>query len=100
MHIPDYRPLTPGEILQTEFIEPLQLTQGDLAEQVGMSRQRTNEIIKGTREVTADSAIRLGKLFGMSPQFWLLLQLRFNLWQALHATAATEYEQIKPIHQK
>ena len=100
MHIPDYRPLTPGEILQAEFVEPLQLTQGDLAEMLGISRQRINEIIKGVREVTADSAIRLGKLFGVSPQFWLMCQLRFDLWQALHAKAAADYEDIRPIHQK
>lgn len=98
MQIPTQRPLTPGEILEAEFMRPHGLTQGDLADLIGVSRQRVNEIINGAREITADSAIRLSQLFGVSPQFWLMCQLRLELWETLNdPDKAQEYEKIKPI---
>lgn len=101
MHIPPQRPLSPGEILQTEFMRPHGLTQGDLAELMGVSRQRVNEIVNGAREISADSAIRLSQLFGVSPQFWLMCQLRLDLWETMNDPAkAQEYEKIKPINKR
>lgn len=88
-------PSSPGEILQEEFLEPAGLTQGQLAELIGVERRRINEIVGGKREITPDTAIRLGKFFGVSPQFWMNLQVRYNLWHA-QADRAKEYERIKP----
>jgi addiction module HigA family antidote len=79
-----------------EFMDPLNLTQGQMADWLDVERRRINEIIRGKREVTPDTAVRLGKAFGVSPQFWLLLQMRTNLWVALQDQGA-EYAHIKLI---
>jgi addiction module HigA family antidote len=88
-------PSTPGEILQEEFLEPVGLTQGQLADFIGVERRRINEIISGKRDITPDTAIRLGKFFSVSPQFWMNLQVRYNLWYA-QAERKKEYNKIKP----
>lgn len=90
------QPFTPGEILKEEFMDPLNITQGQLAEWLAVERRRINEIIRGRREVTPDTAIRLGHAFGVSPQFWLALQTRVNLWHAWQ-DKIDEYTRIKPI---
>ena len=96
MSLPTYKPLTPGDILKETFLDPLSLTQGDLADWLSVERRRINEIVRGKREVTPDTAIRLAKAFGMSPMFWLNLQTRYNLWQALQEKQQ-DYNKIKPI---
>lgn len=78
----DRRPTHPGEILLTEFLEPLGMTQRALADEVGMSYVRVNEIVKGKRGVTTDTALRLGRLFDIEPEFWLNLQRAYDLWSA------------------
>jgi addiction module HigA family antidote len=90
------QPFSPGDILKEEFMDPLNITQGQLAEWLDVERRRINEIIRGRREVTPDTAIRLGRAFGVSPQFWLALQTRLNLWHAWQ-DKNDEYAQIKPI---
>jgi addiction module HigA family antidote len=72
-------PIHPGEVLQTEFLEPLKVSQYRLAKSIHVPPRRINEIIHGKRAITADTAIRLGRFFNMSPQFWLNLQSHFDL---------------------
>ena len=71
--------ITPGEILAEDFLTPLGLTQYRLARDIGVPPRRINEIIKGQRSITADTALRLGRYFKMSPQFWLNLQTHYDL---------------------
>lgn len=72
-------PVHPGEILRLEFMEPLGLSQNKLARDIQVPPRRVNEIIHGKRAVTADTAVRLGLYFDMTPQFWLNLQTRYEL---------------------
>ncbi len=98
MNITSRKPFTPGEILHEEFMIPYELTQTRLAELIRVERRRINEIIKGKRAITTDTAIRLGKLFRMTPQFWLNLQLKLDVWESLHHVEKKEqYEKIKPF---
>jgi addiction module HigA family antidote len=72
-------PVHPGEILLEEFLKPLALTQYRLAKGLSVPARRINEIVHGTRAVTADTALRLGRFFGMSERFWLNLQTAYDL---------------------
>src|SRR5690554_6721098 len=78
------RPATVGEILIEEFMKPLELTQGELAEAMGVQRKHVNELCNDRRNVTAATALILARVFGNSPDFWLNVQRRSELWQALH----------------
>src|SRR5437773_10532279 len=71
--------ITPGEILNEEFLKPMGITQYRLAKDIGVPPRRINEIVNGQRAITADTALRLGRYFGMSPQFWLNLQTHYDL---------------------
>ncbi len=71
--------ITPGEILDEEFLKPMGLTQYRLAKDLGVPPRRINEIVKGLRAITADTALRLGRYFGMAPEFWLNLQTHYEL---------------------
>jgi antitoxin HigA-1 len=72
-------PIHPGEVLLEEFIKPINLSQNRLAIDIGVDARRINEIVLGKRSVTADTALRLGRFFGNSPQFWLGLQTQYDL---------------------
>lgn len=72
-------PITPGDILLEEFLEPMGISQTQLAKDISVPPNRINQIINGKREITADTALRLGKYFGIEPELWLNLQVRFNL---------------------
>jgi len=72
-------PIHPGEILLEEFLKPSGISQYRLAKDISVSARRINEIVHGTRAITANTALRLAKYFGMTPQFWLNLQSRFDL---------------------
>ena len=72
-------PIHPGEILMEEFLEPMGISQYRLARDISVAPRRINEIVHGKRSVTADTALRLGRFFCMSPQFWLNLQTRYDL---------------------
>ena len=72
-------PIHPGEILIEEFLKPLGLSQYRLAKDISVPPRRINEIVHGKRSISADTALRLGRFFGISPQFWLNLQTRFDL---------------------
>jgi antitoxin HigA-1 len=71
--------ITPGEILEEDFLKPMKLSQCRLAKDIGVPARRINEIVKGKRALTADTALRLGRYFKMSPQFWLNLQSHYDL---------------------
>jgi addiction module HigA family antidote len=79
------KPATVGEILAAEFMQPLGLTQGALAEAMGVQRKHVNELYNGRRRVTAATALILAHVFGNSPDFWLNVQRRSDLWAALHS---------------
>ena len=73
------KPVHPGKILQEGFLEPLGLSQNKLAPALRVPAQRINEIVLGKRGITADTALRLGRYFGMSAHFWMNLQARYDL---------------------
>ena len=73
------KPIHPGEVLAADFLEPLGLSQYRLARDISVPPRRINEIVHGTRAVSADSALRLARYFGTSERFWLNLQARFDL---------------------
>jgi antitoxin HigA-1 len=76
--------ITPGEILQEDFLKPFGLSQYRLALDIGVPPRRINEIVKGERAITADTALRLGRYFKMSAQFWLNLQSHYELERERH----------------
>jgi antitoxin HigA-1 len=86
VRVPRHRtPTHPGEMLLEEFLIPLQMTQRKLADGIGVPYQRINELTNQKRGVTPSTALRLGKFFGTSPDFWLNLQMRWDLYAAQHA---------------
>lgn len=87
-------PSHPGEILLKEFLEPYGMTQKELARRIRVSYPRVNELIHKKRGVTPDTALRLSRLFGTTPQFWLKLQLTYDLYQTKQQG---DYEDIEPI---
>jgi addiction module HigA family antidote len=75
-------PIHPGEVLAEEFLKPMAISQYRLAKDISVAPRRINEIVHGERAVSADTALRLGRYFGMSPQFWLNLQSHYDLAMA------------------
>jgi len=75
----DFDPIHPGEILLEEFLKPMGITQYRLAKSISVPQRRISEIVHGRRGITADTALRLGRFFGMEAQFWLNLQSRYDL---------------------
>jgi len=98
--LPKNRPPThPGEMLLEEFLKPMKITQSDFAVRLGVSFPRLNEIVKGKRGVTPDTALRLAKVLGMSAEFWLGLQVNWDLWNAMHDKDYSDIEQLEPVTQ-
>jgi addiction module HigA family antidote len=89
--------ITPGEILAEEFLKPMRLTQYRLAKDIGVPPRRINEIIKGQRAITADTALRLGRFFGMAPEFWLNLQSHYDLEQEQERLADRLEKEVKVL---
>ena len=75
----DFDPIHPGEILLEEFLRPMGVSQYRLAKDISVAQRRISEITQGKRSITADTALRLGRYFGMEAQFWLNLQSRYDL---------------------
>ena len=90
-------PLHPGEILQQEFLEPMGLSQNKLAMALRVPARRINEIVLGKRGVTADTALRLARYFGMSPQFWLGLQMDYELDKVQDAVESKIEAEVLPL---
>lgn len=94
VRVPRHGPPThPGEMLLEEFLKPMELSQRDLADAIRVPYQRVNEIVNGKRGITPSTALRLAKFLGMSPDFWMNLQLRWDLYEAKEA----ESEELKRI---
>jgi antitoxin HigA-1 len=87
------KPVGIGEILIEEFMQPMGLTQAALAEAMGVARKHVNELCNGRRSVTAPTALILARVFGNSPEFWLNVQRRSDLWEAMNSPR--ERERIK-----
>lgn len=93
------KPATVGEVLVEEFMEPMGLTQGALAEAMGVPRKHVNELCNDRRSVTAPTALILARVFGNSPDFWLNIQRRNDLWNTMHNPKELErIERARPIH--
>ena len=98
VRIPKNRaPAHPGKILLMEYLEPLGVPQTKFAERIGVPVQRVNEIIRGKRGVSEDTALRFAAALSTSPGFWLNLQQRWSLYHAMNSEVAKEIDQIRPI---
>ena len=84
-------------MLREEFLKPLGLTQTEFAARLGVSYPRLNEIVRGKRSVTPDTALRLARVLGMSADFWLGLQQDWDLWHAMRSEAAEEIARLAPL---
>jgi len=93
----DFPPIHPGEILAMEFLEPLGISQYRLAKDIGVTPRRINEIVRGRRAITADTALRLGRFFGMEAAFWLNLQSHYNMEVALEALKGKLDKEVHPF---
>ncbi len=80
-------PTHPGTMLLEEFLEPLGITQQELADRIHVPYQRVNELVNGRRGITPSTALRLAEFFGMTPGYWMHLQLRWDLYHARRAEA-------------
>ena len=89
-------PVHPGEILRDEFLTPMKLSVYRLAQAIKVSRPRLNDIVLGRRGVTVDTALRLGRYFGTTPEFWLHLQTRDDLDVAERTVRAKIEQEVKP----
>ncbi len=96
--LPTHRPPThPGEMLIEEFLRPLGISQAAFAIRLGVSFPRLNEIVRGKRGVTADTALRLERVLGMPADFWLGLQQDWDLWHAMRGERAVAIEELEPL---
>ena len=96
--LPKERPPThPGEMLLEEFLKPLGISQSAFAIRLGVSYPRLNEIVRGRRSVTPDTALRLARVLGMPAEFWLGLQQDWDLWHAMNGPGADEISRLEPI---
>lgn len=90
MNITERQPVSVGEIISEEFLAPMGLTQGQLAEAMGVSRKTVNELCRNRRAITVDTALLLSKVFGNSADFWLNVQRRNDLWEAMNTEKRME----------
>lgn len=86
----------PGEILERRFLKPLGMSRSQLADAIGVDRARVNQIVRGERAVTADTALRLARFFGTSAQFWLNLQTHYDL-ETQSGGLKDELDRIQPL---
>jgi len=96
--LPRHRaPTHPGEMLLEEFLRPLGISQSAFAVRLGVSFARLNEIVRGKRSVTPDTALRLERVLGMPADFWLRLQLDWDIWHAMRGQRASEIARLRPL---
>ena len=88
---------TPGRILQLEFLDGLQISQAELSKRTGIPRSTINEIVKGKRPISAETAFTLGTFFGTSPQFWLNLQSQYDLRRVQLEKSAQILARVRPL---
>lgn len=92
----DFEPIHPGEILLEEFLAPMGISQYRLAKDISVPQRRISEIVQGKRAITADTALRLGRFFGMEAQFWLNLQARYDLLKAEDELETRLEKEVRP----
>ena len=98
MRITAHMPATPGEILIEEFLRPMGATQGELAEALGVPRKHVNELCNDKRSITVPTALMLARVLGNSAEFWLNVQRRTDLWQAMNSQEEqARIERAKPL---
>ncbi len=90
------KPVHPGEVLLEEFLKPMGISQNRLAIEIGVDARRINEIVLGARSITADTALRLARYFGVSPQFWLGLQAEYDLDIAMDRLGNRLEREVRP----
>jgi antitoxin HigA-1 len=96
--LPTHRPPThPGEMLLEEFLKPMNISQTDFAQRIGVSYPRLNELIHGKRGVTPDTALRLARVLKMPADFWLGLQQDWDLWHAMRTPEAKAIQALRPL---
>lgn len=93
----DFPPIHPGEILLKAFLEPVGISQYRLAKEIGVTPRRVNEIVLGRRGISADTALRLGRFFGMDAQFWLNLQSHYDMEVARDALGGRLEREVQPF---
>ena len=91
------RPVHPGELLNEEFLKPMNISQNKLGRDLGVSPRRINEIVHGKRGVTADTALRLSTYFGNSASFWLGLQMDYDLDVAKDTLSSKIYKEVQQL---
>jgi len=97
--LPRHRPPThPGEMLLEEFLRPLGISQSAMAVRLEISFPRLNEIVRGKRSVTPDTALRLERVLGMAADFWLGLQMDWDVWHIKRGNDASQIARLQPIH--
>ncbi len=96
MPVKKLKPIHPGEVLLEEFLKPMNLSQNRVALAIGVAPRRINEIVLGKRSLTADTALRLGRYFGVSAQFWLGLQMDYDLDVAADSLEKRLKKEVKP----
>lgn len=93
-------PIHPGEILSEEFLKPLKVSQYKLAKDINVPARRINEIVHGKRSITADTALRLSRYFGLSERYWLNLQARYDLEAEKEKLKGRIEEEVKVLERK
>ncbi len=96
MIIVSREPIHPGEFLREEYMADLDLSVADLARRLGVTRQTVNDIVREKRGLSPDMCLRLGRLFGTTPQFWMNMQAKVDIWNSM-ALHADDIEAIEPI---
>ncbi len=91
-----YPPIHPGRVLELEFLEPLKISAYELAKSIGVDPPRIYKIVKGERGITGDTALRLARYFGNSPEFWINLQSRYDLELARYEAEERIEEEVRP----
>ncbi len=93
----DFPPIHPGEVLLEEFLKPLGISQYRLAKDIGVTPRRINEIVHGRRSITADTALRFGRFFGMEAEFWMNLQAHYDMEMAQEALGDRLEREVRPL---
>ena len=96
----DRSPIHPGEILSEEFLIPMRISQSQLARDINVPPRRINEICLGKRRITPDTALRMGHYFGISAEFWMNLQQRYDLERARDELEARLKREVRPMRRK
>ena len=93
-------PITPGDVLLEEFLGPMGISQNQLAKDIQVPANRISQLVRGKREISTDTALRLGRYFGIEPEFWLNLQVRYNMKIVQSKVGKKIEKEVKVHHSK